>query len=421
MIILLCLENNNFLINICNYSNGNLFFYKNFNNYIHYKNLFNTIIKSISNQRAYEIIMQYNLSPNITIKQNLSIIPVQVNNAFLFPSLDLNQTFSFFLEYKEFKSKENQELIKTIKTEGDNYNNQENDLNEIFIQFSIIYTSLEGIRLIRIINKKIPVFDNKIEYIRNIDIESTCCLMTKFLIKLITQSNNIMNSLAEYKYKYFIFALSIFKQINSEELLSSFILCYLGIMKHKFFCLEPVKYKINLDEIIVGRNSILKMKIDDVLNIIVPKIYDITNVLNNLDSFENVYYQPLNLNKEAILKDKIYLIDNGLFLNFYFTEGENNNKLLKIFFGENKSFDNVGKEFHSEESVFEENINRDNFEVEKCKEIADFIRNNKKNYFQDIFFSFSRSSSEALIKQCLIIDNYCPWFQYSYKDIFNKL
>ena len=414
-------QNNNFLINICNYSNGNLFFYKNFNNYIHYKNLFNTIIKSISNQRAYEIIMQYNLSPNITIKQNLSIIPVQVNNAFLFPSLDLNQTFSFFLEYKEFKSKENQELIKTIKTEGDNYNNQENDLNEIFIQFSIIYTSLEGIRLIRIINKKIPVFDNKIEYIRNIDIESTCCLMTKFLIKLITQSNNIMNSLAEYKYKYFIFALSIFKQINSEELLSSFILCYLGIMKHKFFCLEPLKYKINLDEIIAGRNNILKMKIDDVLNIIVPKIYDITNVLNNLDSFENVYYQPLNLNKEAILSDKIYLIDNGLFLNFYFTEGENNNKLLKIFFGENKSFDNVGKEFHSEESVFEENINRDNFEVEKCKEIADFIRNNKKNYFQDIFFSFSRSSSEALIKQCLIIDNYCPWFQYSYKDIFNKL
>ena len=414
-------QNNNFLINICNYSNGNLFFYKNFNNYIHYKNLFNTIIKSISNQRAYEIIMQYNLSPNITIKQNLSIIPVQVNNAFLFPSLDLNQTFSFFLEYKEFKSKENQELIKTIKTEGDNYNNQENDLNEIYIQFSIIYTSLEGIRLIRIINKKIQVFDNKIEYIRNIDIESTCCLMTKFLIKLITQSNNIMNSLAEYKYKYFIFALSIFKQINSEELLSSFILCYLGIMKHKFFCLEPVKYKINLDEIISGRNSILKMKIDDVLNIIVPKIYDITNVLNNFDSFENVFYQPLNLNKEVILSDKIYLIDNGLFLNFYFTEGENNNKLLKIFFGENKSFDNVGKEFHSEESVFEENINRDNFEVEKCKEIADFIRNNKKNYFQDIFFSFSRSSSEALIKQCLIIDNYCPWFQYSYKDIFNKL
>ena len=225
----------------------------------------------------------------------------------------------------------------------------------------------------------------------------------------------------EYKYKYFIFALSIFKQINLNELLSSFILCYLGIMKHKFFCLENVKYKINIDDMLAGRNNLLKMKIDDLLNVIVPKIYDITNVLNNSDNFENVFYQPVYLNKESILNDKVYLIDNGLFLNFYFTEGENNNKRLKIFFGENKTFDNVGKEFHSEKSVFEENINCDDFEVEKCKEIVDIIRNNKKNYYQDIFFSFSKSSSEALIKQCLILENYCPWFQYSYKDVFNKL
>ena len=415
------LQNNQILINICNYSNGNLFFYKNFNIFIHYKNLFNTIIKSLSNQRAYEIIMQYNTSSNITIKQNLSIIPVQVNNSFLFPSIDINQTFSFFLEYKQFKSKENQEIINSTKTEGDVYNSEEKELNEIFIQFSIIYTSLDGIRIIRIINKKIPVFDNKIEYIKNIDIESACCLMTKFLIKLLSQNGNVMTAMEEYKYKYFIFALSIFKQINLNELLSSFILCYLGIMKHKFFCLENVKYKINIDDMLAGRNNLLKMKIDDLLNVIVPKIYDITNVLNNSDNFENVFYQPVYLNKESILNDKVYLIDNGLFLNFYFTEGENNNKRLKIFFGENKTFDNVGKEFHSEKSVFEENINCDDFEVEKCKEIVDIIRNNKKNYYQDIFFSFSKSSSEALIKQCLILENYCPWFQYSYKDVFNKL
>ena len=365
--------------------------------------------------------MQYYTSPNITIKQNLSIIPVQVNNSFLFPSIDINQTFSFFLEYKQFKSKENQEIINSTKTEGDVYNSEEKELNEIFIQFSIIYTSLDGIRIIRIINKKIPVFDNKIEYIKNIDIESACCLMTKFLIKLLSQNGNVMTTMEEYKYKYFIFALSIFKQINLNELLSSFILCYLGIMKHKFFCLENVKYKINIDDMLAGRNNLLKMKIDDLLNVIVPKIYDITNVLNNSDNFENVFYQPVYLNKESILNDKVYLIDNGLFLNFYFTEGENNNKRLKIFFGENKTFDNVGKEFHSEKSVFEENINCDDFEVEKCKEIVDIIRNNKKNYYQDIFFSFSKSSSEALIKQCLILENYCPWFQYSYKDVFNKL
>ena len=163
------------------------------------------------------------------------------------------------------------------------------------------------------------------------------------------------------------------------------------------------------------------MKIDDLLNIIVPKIYDITNILNNTDTFDNIYYQPINLNKEYINNDKVYLIDNGIFLTLYLAVGENNNKRLKLFFGDEMNFNNVGTVFHSEKNVFEENINRDDFELEKCKEIIDLIRNNKKNNYQDIFFSFEKSPSEALLKQCLLLGNYCPWYPYSYKDIFNKL
>ena len=415
-------QNNHILINICNYSNGNFYFYKNFNERIHYNNLFNTIIKTISNQKGYEIIMQYFLSPVLTFRQNLSIIPVQVNNSFLFPCIDINQTFSFLLQYKEINSKEKKEIINAANPLSNIINNKEiYNFNNIYIQFAIIYTSLEGIRIIRVINKKVNVCTDKMEYLKNIDIESVCCLMSKFLISLLNQSNNVLTAMTEYKYKNFILALSLFKQINFEEFLSSFILCYLGIMKHKFFCLEPLKYKLNIDEINAGKNILLRMRIDDVLNIMVPKIYDITNVLNNCDNFENVYYQPINLNKEAINNDKVYLIDNGIFLTFYFSEGENNKKRIKIFFGDNMTFNNVGSVFHSEQSVFEENINCDNFEVEKCKEIIDIIRNNKKNYYQDIFFSFAKSPSEALLKQCLIMDNYCPWYQYSYKDIFNKL
>ena len=415
-------QNNHILINICNYSNGNFYFYKNFNERIHYNNLFNTIIKTISNQKGYEIIMQYFLSPVLTFRQNLSIIPVQVNNSFLFPCIDINQTFSFLLQYKEINSKEKKEIINAANPLSNIINNKEiYNFNNIYIQFAIIYTSLEGIRIIRVINKKVNVCTDKMEYLKNIDIESVCCLMSKFLISLLNQSNNVLTAMTEYKYKNFILALSLFKQINFEEFLSSFILCYLGIMKHKFFCLEPLKYKLNIDEVNAGKNILLRMRIDDVLNIMVPKIYDITNVLNNCDNFENVYYQPINLNKEAINKDKVYLIDNGIFLTFYFSEGENNKKRIKIFFGDNMTFNNVGSVFHSEQSVFEENINCDNFEVEKCKEIIDIIRNNKKNYYQDIFFSFAKSPSEALLKQCLIMDNYCPWYQYSYKDIFNKL
>ena len=414
-------QNNHILLNICNYSNGNFFFYKNFNNYIHCKNLFNTIIKSISNQRAYEIIMQYYISQVLLIKQNLSIMPAQFNNSFLLPCIDLNQTFSFILQYKELKPKENQDLKNKGNNVENKFNNEMNNLSDIYIQFSILYTSLEGIRIIRIINKKIKICFDTIEYIKNMDIESVCCIMTKFLIDLIKQNKNVLNAMAEYKYKYFILALSLIKQYNFNELLSTFILIYLGIMKHKYFCTEPLKYKLNIDEINAGKNTLLKMKIDDLLNIIVPKIYDITNILNNTDTFDNIYYQPINLNKEYINNDKVYLIDNGIYLTLYLTVGENNNKRLKLFFGDEMNFNNVGTVFHSEKNVFEENINRDDFELEKCKEIIDLIRNSKKNNYQDIFFSFEKSPSEALLKQCLLLGNYCPWYPYSYKDIFNKL
>ena len=415
------MQDNQILINICNYSNGNFLFYKNFNENIHYKNLFNNIIKSVSNQKAYEIIIQYYITPILDIKQNLSIIPAQVNNSFLFPCININETFTFLLQYKEIKQKSNQNTKNNSNNIDNSFNQGNQDINNIYIQFGIIYTSLEGIRIIRIINKKVNVCFDKIEYIKNIDIESVCCIMIKFLISLLKKDRNPLNAMTAYKYKYYMLALSIFKQSNLNELSSSFILCYLGIMKHKFFCLDPSKYKLNIEEIKSGRNSLLKMKIDDILNIIVPKIYDITSVLNNTDNFENIYYQPINLNKDSIYNDKVYLIDNGLFLTFYFSEGENNNKRLKIFFGDKMNFNNVGNIFHSEQSVFEDNVNCDDFEVEKCKEIIDLIRNNKKINYQDIFFSFAKSPSEALLKQCLILGNYCPWFQYSYKDFFNKL
>ena len=391
---------------------------------MHYNNLFNSLIKSVTNQRAYETIIQYYTSPPVTINQNLSIIPVQKNNIFLLPCIDVNQTYSFILHYKEFKSEENQELINTTSAVGNkfNLNNQEEEkLKEIYIQFSIIYTSLEGVRIIRVINKKINICKDKLEYFRNIDIESVCATFTKFLVKLLTKSSNIFNAMAEYKYKYYIYALSLFKQMKLDELISSFLICYLGIMKNKYFCLEPMKYKINVDENDAGRNNLLTMKIDDLLNIIVPKIYDITNVLNNTDNFDNVYYQPVNLNKDSIFNDKVYLIDNGIFLDFHYCEGESNQKRLNIFFGENMNFNNVGTYFHSEQSVFEDNINCDDFEVEKCKEIINIIRNNKKNTYQDIFFSFENSPSEAILKQCLLNGNFCPWFQFSYKDAFNKI
>ena len=410
------------LCNICNYSNGNFIFIKNFNYTMHYYYLYYHLFKSLTNQKANEIIIQYYVSPNMSLNENLSIIPAQVKNSFLFPSIEVNQTYSFILHYKEFRSKENQELINNTagKQLSDNLYKIIN-LNEIYLQFSIIYTSLEGVRIIRVINKKILVCRDKMEYYKNIDIKSCCTTLTKLYAKYLINSNNITNSIAEYKNKYLDFASSNFKIMKFNELLNDFMICYLGIMKHKYFCIEPTKYKLNSDELFYGKNSLLNLNVEDILNIIIPKIYDITNVLKGTESFENVYYQPITLIKENLQENKIYLIDNGIYLNLHFTRGEESKQRLKIFFGKDVNFENIGKNYYSEQMVFEENEFKDNFEVEKCKEIINNIRNNKKRGFQDLFFSFQGSQSESLINQCFICSNLCPWFKMSYNEAFKKI
>ena len=111
----------------------------------------------------------------------------------------------------------------------------------------------------------------------------------------------------------------------------------------------------------------------------------------------------------------------NIYLNLHFTRGEESKQRLKIFFGKDVNFENIGKNYYSEQMVFEENELRDNFEVEKCKEIINSIRNNKKRGFQDLFFSFQGTQSESLINQYFICSNLCPWFKMSYNEAYKKI
>ena len=128
--------------------------------------------------------------------------------------------------------------------------------------------------------------------------------------------------------------------MNLEELITSFMICYLGIMKNIFFCLEPCK--LNLEEIYARRNNLLAMRIDDLKNSIIPKIYDFTNVLNNSESFDSIFYQPVYLSNNSIQKDRVYLFGNGIFLNFLFWGAEENQEKIKVFFLEGMNLENFG-------------------------------------------------------------------------------
>ena len=397
------------LSDICSYSNGCFYLFKNFNMKIHEKNIFNTLIKCIQKQKAFEVLLQIYFPLNIELSQCLSKMPLQVDNDFLLSNIDIEQTFSFIFNYK---NKDNSKE----KVSGGALKNQ----TIIFFQFSIIYTNIEGIRLIRVFNLKVPVCSYD-DYLKNIDNEAYYSLISKLLINKIYESKNISNSLSEINQLYLMNSLNFMAHKNYNELLSQGLLYYLGFMKNKIFCIEPQKYKLNQDEINFLYKLILKESINEIMTILLPKIYDLNKIFYSNDSFENISMNPIQLSMGEIKKDSIYLMDNGQFFDFHITFGPKSKERIKLFFGEKMTPEIVGTYFHNEISVFENNINKDNFEIESCNDAIGYLRFKKCNLYQDVFFSFEGTLSENIIKSCMILDDFCPWFSKTYGEWMKKL
>ena len=336
-------------------------------------------------------------------------MPLQVDNDFLLSNIDIEQTFSFIFNYK---NKDNSKE----KVSGGALKNQ----TIIFFQFSIIYTNIEGMRLIRVFNLKVPVCTYN-DYIKNIDLEAYYSLITKLLINKIYESKNISNSLSEINQLYLMNSLNFMAHKNYNELLSQGLLCYLGFMKNKIFCIEPQKYKLNQDEINFLYKLILKESINEIMTILLPKIYDLNKIFYSNDSFENISLNPIQLSMGEIKKDSIYLMDNGQFFDFHITFGPKSKERIKLFFGDKMTPEIVGTYFHNEISVFEDNINKDNFEIESCNDAIGYLRFKKCNLYQDVFFSFEGTLSENIIKSCMILDDFCPWFSKTYGEWMKKL
>jgi protein transport protein SEC24 len=404
---------------ICDCSSGKCYYLKNFHPSIHGKSFFYQLIKIFSVQRAFECLIGLNYSNELTFTKMLTPIPYHEQNTIILPNIDKDQTFSFLFEYSS-PSKSSKGKGGIVNYNGGNMLNT-NTKPFYYFQFFVIFTNLEGTRLIRIINKKIQVTHNILDYYKYMDIESSVVLIVKLFIEMLQNktavNNDLSNCIATTVQLYFSYALSNLKEQKITEMLSQLVMCFLGTMKSKFFCPDPTKHKINIDSLHYMTHIILKSSINDVMIYLMPRIYDITPLLLNEDSIENIMMNPIQLSKEYIKADKVLLVDNGQFLNLYFTKGEQNDIRIKDFFGEEMTFTIVGTYFHSEDDVFE---GEKSFEVEKCKEMIDFVRNQKMIYME-LFFSFEGCLSENLIKDCLIIDGYCSWFNYSYKDYYRKI
>jgi protein transport protein SEC24 len=111
-------------------SNGNLFFYRNFNSDLHYKNLYNQIRKILTNQNVLEAGLKFRFSQKFKIKEYITPVLLYNKEIIYFPNLDSDQNYSFLLS----KMEENDSPEKPI------------DDDFLFIQASLAYTSGDGKR-----------------------------------------------------------------------------------------------------------------------------------------------------------------------------------------------------------------------------------------------------------------------------------
>lgn len=392
-------HNLDFLIDIINRSNGTLLYLNESNLEDYYVLCYNQTTKSLTSFR------HTNYYAVIAKGQGLAtsyVLSHWNDQTLLCPNLNVGQSITLLLET-------NCDVNRQLP-------NQNQFLN---FQFHIYY-HYKRKSYIRVINGKIELTPSLNIFYKHLDIELSNVLIAKLFVKLIEKTSDVEASFANINQIYYSNCFPTLKDLKLSELLTQMLLCFLGIMKNRTFCNEEAKKKINVNTYNMSLFKIKRGSVNEVMNIILPKLYDITNVLNGTDNFENISFSPLPLTKSSIKPDRIYLLDNGSVLDFHFTYGNNIEHKIKIFFGNDVSFQVAGTNKYTEKMVFDENPNKNRYEIFKCREIIEIVRKTK-NYYPKILFSFEGGLSEAIIKESLIQDFNCPWFNYSYTEYYKKI
>ena len=73
---------------ICDYTNGNLYFYKNFRLETHYKGLYNQLRRNITKETAWESVMRTRFSKGVKISSFITPTLISNEDLMVLPSVD---------------------------------------------------------------------------------------------------------------------------------------------------------------------------------------------------------------------------------------------------------------------------------------------------------------------------------------------
>ena len=402
---------------LCDFTNGNLYFYKKFDFNLHYKNIFNQIRRVLSRPIIWEGVNKIKFSNNCKIIGFITPILIVRNELFVFPTADADQNYIFNIGYN--KQDGNGNNLKNQKNEN-NLNIIETKKNFIYIQSSLLYSVGDGKRRIRIHNLCLPLSnDPKIIY-ESMNAEIISNYYIRMTIDKIYKTKAISNSISytEAQFRSFIDKVMLSLKMFPENL--EYLPYYMmGFFKNRLFFKNEIDNKYDIDLSNYLRTKFQKMYLKELLSYIIPSIYYLNDIskVNNIGVY-NKESERFNLPKNIACSQKemeekgLYLIDTGYFLILYIRKKVNKKFLQKLFGVDDINLINANI---NEDNVFEEK----NYFKERLMNIINYLRKEKSN-FQNLIFVFEGIEAEKIVKGCLIEDNNCKWFPLSYGKFYKK-
>ena len=416
---------NTFTLNqVCEYTNGHLYFFKKFNIDLHYKNIFNQIRRVLTRPIAWEGVNRTRFSLGYRISSYSTPILITNGDLFIFPTTDSDQNYLFSVSPPQNKvetDRENENKEKMF-----NYNNNTKKENYVYIQSALLYSYGDGTRRIRVHNLCLPITNNISHIYNEVNSEILATHYLKDTIDKIYKTKNISNAIisTDTQFKRFIDKVMSNQHKMNKELLPNLDylpLYMIGMFKHRIFCKEEIEKNYDIDISNFLRISLQKLSSQEIITFIVPTIYSLHELENdtnigtyNKDTNEFNIPNMISSSKSSMEENGLYLIDNGYLLIIYVRQGVSN-YILKNLFGVNdlKSLTKV----INEDNIFDENDS--NEFKDRIRNILDFIRGGK-SLFQNLIFVFEGAGGERIINESLIEDNYCQWFPMNYVNFYKK-
>ena len=292
---------------MCDNSNGNLYFYKNFNSELHYKNLYNQIKRILTNETQLEGTLKLRISNGYYIKEYITSVLLYNRRLFVFPTHDSDEKYIVQLSILTQEELDERKIINDI----DDY---------IYMQSCLLYSHGDGTRRMRVHNLCLPISTNNKDIFDSIDPEFLACFLAQKSSHLIFKYKNIEKSMNKIENQFVnmmkeYFNAQEYNNKNLNEDMCKLILLFLGVMKLCIFNPKKISGILNdIDLCNFFRLKIVRMTVEEILCFIYPRIYLLDNILN-LEQED--FPDTVNDSFEGINQGNLFLVDNGFYLTLY--------------------------------------------------------------------------------------------------------